>query len=261
VDGIEWRRQKWGAVHKAAHRLGAWLAVKFADKVVADNKAVTEFYAERLGCESATIAYGAQPIQPSPDAGEILSRFGLQRGGYCIFIGRIVPEKGVLPLIDAFERLDTQLSLVIVGDDVATPYRDQVWARQSDKVRLLGYQYGQVCDQLLVNAKMYVSASMLEGTSPALLSAMSARVCCLVNGITENRNTTGGSVAMYRQDDLDDLVRLWQAILDDPRRQAEIAARGQAHQRAHYDWDSIADQYLDLFREVDPGLAHREEHA
>ena len=217
VDAMEWRRQKWGLVQKSAHRLGAYLAARFADKVVADNKAVSEIYAERLGCSSATIAYGAQPVQRSPDSDRILSRFGLQSGRYCIFIGRIVPEKGVQQLIDAFERLETGLSLVIVGDDAPTPYRNEVWARQGDKVRLLGYQYGHICDQLLANARMYVSASMLEGTSPALLSAMSAGVCCLVNGIAENHHTTGGSVALYKQDDIDDLVRLWQAILDDPQ--------------------------------------------
>jgi glycosyltransferase involved in cell wall biosynthesis len=251
VDGIEWLRHKWGPIQKMAHKLGARLAVRFADKVVADNKSVAEFYADHFGCSSATIAYGAQPIKRSNDADEILAEFGLQAGRYCIFIGRIVPEKGVQQLIDAFERLQTKLSLVIVGNDAPTAYRSDVWSRQSDKVRLVGYQYGHACEQLLVNAKMYVSASMLEGTSPALLSAMSAGVCCLVNGIPENCNTTEGSVALYKQNDVDDLVRTWQALLDDPNLLAKVAASGQAHQRRCYDWDVIANQYLELFRDVE----------
>lgn len=253
VDGIEWRRQKWGPIQRAAHRLGARLAVTFADKVVADNKSVAEYYAEHYGCSSATIAYGAQPIKRSHDADEVLSRFGLTAGRYCIFVGRIVPEKGVQQLIDAFQRLKTGLVLVIVGDDASTAYRNDVWARQSDRVRLVGYQYGHIFEQLLVNARMYVSASMLEGTSPALLSAMSAGVCCLVNGISENRNTTEGSVALYRENDTDDLARMWQALLDDPKLLASVAASGQAHQRRYYDWDAIAGQYLELFRDVEKG--------
>jgi glycosyltransferase involved in cell wall biosynthesis len=104
---------------------------------------------------------------------------------------------------------------------------------------------------LLVSAKMYVSASMLEGTSPALLSAMSAGVCCLVNGIPENRNTTAGSVALFEENDAESLVRTWQGLLDDPRRLAAVAASGQAHQRQHYDWDKIANEYLQLFIDVD----------
>lgn len=251
VDGIEWRREKWGLLQKTAHRLGAWFAVKFANAVVSDNKSVTEFYLEQFGCQAATIAYGATPIKRAPDGEQVLAKFGLTAGSYCIFIGRMVPEKGVKNLIDAFERLNTNLSLVIIGDDAPTPYRNEIWARQSDRIRLLGFQYGHVFEQLLVNSKMYVSASMLEGTSPALLSAMSAGVCCLVNGIPENRNTTAGSVALFEENDQESLVRTWQALLDDPQRLASVAASGQAYQRQHYDWDKIASDYLQLFNDVD----------
>jgi len=251
VDGIEWRREKWGPVQKWAHRLGAHLAARFADRVVVDNDVVADFYARHLNCTAATIAYGAQPIRRTEEAHEILSRFGLKVEGYCIFVGRIVPEKGVRELIDAFARLKTELALVIVGDDAPTEYRNEMWARQSDKVRFVGYQYGHVCDQLLANARMYVSASTLEGTSPALLSAMAAGVCCLVNGIPENRSTAGSSVAFYEQDNSEDLVRLWQTLLDDPQRLSSLAASGQAHQRRFYDWDAIARRYLELFNEVE----------
>jgi glycosyltransferase involved in cell wall biosynthesis len=251
IDGIEWRRKKWGPIQRWSHRLGAHLAVRFADRVVADNKAVADFYAEQYRCSTATIAYGAQPIERADDAPEILSRFGLHANGYCIFVGRIVPEKGVRELIDAYERIDTKLSLVIVGDDAPTAYRNNMWARRSDTVRFLGYQYGRVYEQLLANARMYVSASMLEGTSPSLLSAMSAGVCCLVNGIPENRSTAEGSVAFYEENDSVDLVRCWQALLDDPDRLARIAAAGQAHQRRYYDWDVIANQYVELFKDIE----------
>jgi glycosyltransferase involved in cell wall biosynthesis len=261
VDGIEWRRKKWGWVQRSAHKLGAYFAARLADRVVVDNDAVADFYAERFRCATATIAYGAQPIVRSDDAHEILSRFGLKPDGYCIFIGRIVPEKGVRELINAYEQLKTDLALVIVGDDPRTAYRDEIWARQSDRVRLVGYQYGRVCDQLLGNARMYVSASMLEGTSPSLLSAMSAGVCCLVNGIPENRSTAGGSVAMYEQNDAADLVRIWQALLDDPERRASLAASGQAHQRRFYDWDVIARRYIELFDEVERARSQAPEAA
>ena len=256
VDGIEWRRKKLRLPKKWAYKLGAYLAARFADRVVADNQEVATFYAQRYHCTAAMIAYGAQLIERSDDADEILSRFGLKASRYCLFVGRIVPEKNVLELIDAYNRLDTELALVIVGDNAPTSYRNKVWARQSDKVRLVGYQYGRICEQLLANARMYVSASMLEGTSPSLLSAMSAGVCCLVNGIPENRNTAQGNVALYEQDDTDDLVRIWQALLDDPERCAQIAAAGRAHQRRFYDWDVIAQQYIQLFDDVDKLRSH-----
>jgi glycosyltransferase involved in cell wall biosynthesis len=108
----------------------------------------------------------------------------------------------------------------------------------------------------LANARMYVSASTLEGTSPSLLSAMSAGLCCLVNGIPENRNAAQGNVVLYDRDNDDDLVQTWQALLDDPERAAKVAANGQAHQRRFYDWDLIAQQYIKLFREIDGARLH-----
>jgi glycosyltransferase involved in cell wall biosynthesis len=251
VDGIEWQRKGLKPLKRWAYYLGALLAKRFANRVVADNQVVVELYDRLFRCKASLIAYGAQKLRRSEDADEILSRFGLTANRYCIFVGRIVPEKNVLGLIDAFNRLETDLTLLIVGDGLASSYRNEVWKRQSNRVRLVGYQYGHICEQLLANARMYVSASTLEGTSPSLLSAMSAGLCCLVNGIPENRNTAQGSVALYDRDNENALVQTWQALLDDPERAARIGADGQAHQRRLYDWDVIAQQYIELFREVD----------
>ena len=95
VDGIEWRRKKLRLPKKWAYKLGAYLAARFADRVVADNQVVANFYAQRYHCTAAMIAYGAQLIERSDDADEILSRFGLKASRYCVFVGRIVPEKNV----------------------------------------------------------------------------------------------------------------------------------------------------------------------
>lgn len=251
VDGVEWRRDKWQPAQKLAHKLGERLAVRFAHRVVADNQAVADYYRQRYGAEAAVIAYGAEPVHASEQAAAVLAPFGLEAGRYFLFVGRLVPEKGVHALIEAYRRLRPTDPLVIVGDDKPGPYRDRLWAQGSDDVRFLGYQYGEAYEQLLANARMYLSASSLEGTSPSLLAAMSAGVCCLVNGIPENRITSGGSVEVYEQHDIDDLVRRWQALIDDPERSEAQARRGQEHQRLHYEWDHIAKQYIDLFWSID----------
>ena len=80
---------------------------------------------------------------------------------------------------------------------------------------------------------------------------MSAGVCYVVSGIPENRSTAGNSVALYDQDNSEDLVRTWQALLNDPQRLASLAASGQAHQRRFYDWDVIARRHIELFSEVE----------
>ncbi|MFO1426679.1 MAG: glycosyltransferase, partial [Steroidobacteraceae bacterium] len=142
----------------------------------------------------------------------------------------------------------TPVPLVIIGDASGSEYRDNLWARQSSTVRFVGYQYGRTYEQLLANSMMYVSASSLEGTSPSLLSAMSAGRCCLVNGIPENVQTAGDSVAMFRQDDWRDLASRWRALAHDAVARQTVAESGKRHQRRYYDWDAIASQYLQEFQ-------------
>lgn len=253
-DGLEWKREKWGTAARLIHRLGERMAVRYADRVVVDNEEIRKYYAERYGKQAHLIAYGAERLERDDalSAG-FLQRHQLEAKKYFIFVGRLVPEKGVHHLIDAYERLNTALPLVIIGDDTTrTAYRDSLLARRGERVRFLGFIYGEEYQQLLVNALMYVSASNLEGTSPSLLAAMGARVCCLVNGIEENRASTGLSVPLFRKNDYEDLRRLWQGLLDEPALMDAAADSGYEHVLQNYQWSTIAEKYLGLFKELSP---------
>lgn len=248
-DGIEWKRQKWGRLARFVHKLGEKLAARFANDIVVDNEEVGAYYSAKFDVPTTLIAYGANEVAVDSDRSRaLLARHGLESGRYFLFVGRIVPEKGVHDLIAAYKSLRTDYPLVIIGDDdPKSDYRNAVFAEASDRVRLLGFVYNEDYEQLLVNAAMYLSASRLEGTSPSLLAAMGAGVCCLVNGIPENRATVKGSVPTYAENDLDDLVTQWQALIDDPQRARAVAASGRDCVRRHYSWDAVADAYFRLF--------------
>jgi len=250
-DGIEWKRQKWGKLAKSVHKLGEKSAVRFADHIVVDNEEVGAYYQQAHGVSTDLVPYGANAIEPQPDrASALLEKYGLEAGRYFIFVGRIVPEKGVHDLISAYQSLNTDMPLVIIGDDDAgTQYRDDVFAQASDDIRFLGFIYNDDYEQLLLNAYMYLSASRLEGTSPSLLSAMGAGVCCLVNGIAENVSTIKGAFPTYAANDLDDLARRWQQLIDDPEEAERYAQQGKDCVLEYYSWDAVASDYLELLVE------------
>jgi glycosyltransferase involved in cell wall biosynthesis len=251
-DGIEWKRQKWGRLAKWVHKTGEYLASRFVDHIVVDNDEVGAYYREKHSVDTVKIAYGANQIEADPDlTGKLMSEHGLEPGRYFLFVGRIVPEKGVDRLIAAYKRLSTDMPLVIIGDDDPnSEYRNTVFAMAEADIRFLGFVYDDEYEQLLVNAYMYISASSLEGTSPSLLSAMGAGVCALVNGIPENRATVKGAIEVYAENDEDDLVRRWQAYIDSPELAAECASAGLQCVASYYSWDSVARDYLELFPEV-----------
>ena len=252
-DGIEWKREKWGRLAKWVHKTGEIFASRFVDHIVVDNDEVGAYYRERHGVDTVQIAYGANKLTVDPAAtDQLMAEHGLEPGRYFIFVGRFVPEKGVDKLIEAYRRLQTDMPLVIIGDDdPSSDYRNALFTMASDDVRLLGFVYAEAYEQLLVNAYMYVSASRLEGTSPSLLAAMGAGVCSLVNGIPENRATVKGAIEVYAENDEDDLVRRWQNYIDSPEATEASAAAGLACVEEFYTWDSVAREYLALFPEAD----------
>ena len=202
-----------------------------------------------MGKIPALISYGAKLIRcDSVRAEEVLKRYGLEAKKYFLFVGRLVPEKGVDKLIQAYKRLNTEYPLVIIGDGATKcPYRNELLRHQSDKIRFLGFLYGEDYEQLLVNALLYVSASRLEGTSPSLLAAMGARVCSLVNGIEENHAAADGAALMFEKNNYENLRQRWQQLNDKPELIDEWAEKGYRHVIDHYRWDAIANEYLSIF--------------
>ena len=248
-DGLEWKRDKWGGLARLVHKVGERLSIRMADGIAVDNEMVRRFYAEQYGADVDVIPYGAKIPERKPElSATFLQKHGLREKQYFLFVGRLVPEKRADRLIDTYRKLETDLPLVIIGDDVTrTPYRDQIFAQKSDDVRMLGFLYGDEYEQLLVNAYAYVSASSVEGTSPSLLAAMGARVCSLVNGIEENRATASDAALMFDADNFDDLLVKWQALADRPELAAAFAERGYEHVREHYRWEVTASRYLEMF--------------
>jgi len=254
VDAIEWKRQKWGNLAKLAHKTGEQFAVWFADKVITDNKVVENYYREKYKIKPVTIPYGAKIIAQDISWEQILNKFNLTAKSYFIFVGRLVPEKGVHRLIEAYNKLMTDLPLIIIGDDNDTMYKKVLLKQESKKVRFFGFLYGSEYEALLANALIYVSASELEGTSPSLLAAMGAKVCALINGIDENLHTiedNGAHAGYYfKQNDIEDFVKKWDMLINNPLMIEEMSRKGYNLVQKRYKWENIAQEYIKTFEKL-----------
>ena len=249
VDGLDWRRERWGPITRRYVAFCARLAAKLADDMILDSRVVQEHYRAKFGRTGAYVPYGAYAAQPSGSGAA--ERLGLRPGRYMVFVGRLTPEKKVHELIAAFERVDTDMQLAIVGDDpFEREYVAQLKRTKDPRVRFLGFVYGDECAQLLADASIYVTASGVEGTSPALLSAMGQGCCPLVNGIPENRETIGDAGVAYTENDADALRREMQRLADAPREAARLADAARARVRDVYNWDRVTDALEAAYRRV-----------
>ena len=113
--GIDWQREKWqsGLGSKFIHQ-GEKNAAKYADEVIVLSKGVQDYFMETYGRETHFIPNGVNRPQIR-EAKLIKDHFRLEKDSYILFLGRLVPEKGIRYLVEAFKNVKTDKKLVIAG--------------------------------------------------------------------------------------------------------------------------------------------------
>lgn len=250
IHGLDWQRAKWGKFASTYLKLGERTAAKCADEVIVLSRNVQQYFKDTYGRDVRFIPNGIERNESVP-ADVIASKYGLEKDGYILFLGRIVPEKGVHYLIDAFKRLDTDKKLVIAGgaSDSAEYYDRVKAAAQSDpRIVLTGFTEGQELAELYSNAYVYVLPSDLEGMPMSLLEAMSYGNCCLTSDIPECAEVLGNHGVTFRKSDVDDLAGKLSALLEDSARVQALKDSAANYVTAKYSWDNVVDHTLALYR-------------
>ena len=249
VDGLERKRKKWNALGRAYYRLGERASVWFATEVVTDARVIKDYYETEYGKASTMIAYGAE-IERETDA-QSIAEYGTVPNEYILYVSRLEPENNAAMVIEAFRKVKTDKKLIIVGD---APYADEYKrhlheiADGDDRIKFLGFVFGRGYKSLQQNAYIYVHATEVGGTHPALIEAMGYGNCVLAYSTPENVEVIGDAAIAY--DNVDDLTEKFQRLIDDSSGVDAIRAKAQDHVRQNYSWDAIADAYIELFNSM-----------
>ena len=240
VDGLEWRRAKWNRVGKAYYRACAWVAARLPIDLVTDARVIQDYYASAYGRRTEYFPYGTD-LEPVADDGT-LERLGLEPGWYVLYVSRLEPENNAHVVIDAYERLETELPLAVVGDaPYASDYITRLRKTRDPRVRFVGAIYGNGYKVLRSHAAAYVQATEVGGTHPALVEAMGFGNAIVANDVPEHRETLADAGLYYRGSD--ELAARLQELLDQPETARELRRRAHARAAAIYGWDAIADAY------------------
>jgi glycosyltransferase involved in cell wall biosynthesis len=248
-QGIEWKRSKWGWTGKLFLRLLEYPSVRFPHLVTVVSKVQKEYLAEKYGRASVYIPSGVNP--PEFEKPRLIRQYGLKGDDYILFAARLVPEKGLHYLIEAYKRLNTDLKLVIAGDsEHEAGYKAEIsrMAGGNDKIIFTGFVMGALLNELLSNCHVFVLPSEIEGLSTALLEAMSYRNCCLASDIPENREALGGHGYLFKNRDVDDLTEKLALLSANGNAANDCKIRAKSFAVGDYSWDRIADQYEELYR-------------
>lgn len=247
VDGIERRRKKWNRLGKAYYRLGEFLATQFPDEVVTDAQVIQHYYLQEYGFRSLFIPYGA-PAERLQGT-EVLRRLGLRSHGYLLYVSRLEPENNAHLAIQAYLLSEVDLPLVVVGD---APYSHSYVQKLREmalgkNVLLTGAIYGQGYRELLSHSLCYLHATEVGGTHPALIEAMGAGCVVIVNDTAENREVANGAGLLCPFHDVTSLGKKIGEVCAQPRAYDDYRYRAQERVRQKYDWETIVNQYEELF--------------
>jgi glycosyltransferase involved in cell wall biosynthesis len=259
VDGIEWRRGKWGPAGKAYFYLNAKFSGKILPRgIITDAYAMRKFYLDEFGIPSACIAYGAN-IEGSVKP-ETVRQYGLEPGGYYLIASRLVPENNAALIVEGFRKARTSRVLAIAGD---ANYRSQ-WisdlkANAGERVRFLGHVDSiEHVKELHCNAYAYIHGHMMGGTNPALLKALGYGNCILAHNNPFNAEVLGNYGLLFG--DAEELAENIQLIEQKPEVAEDLRRRAPDRIRTVYNWERITDQYEELFYQLangeDPTRVH-----
>lgn len=254
VDGLEWERAKWNRLGRSVFRAGARMTASFADALVADSRAIGDFWARRYDVDTHFIPYGAPVLDDAPPRS--LHGLGLKPRRYVLVVARLVPENNVDLLLDAMERLRWRYPTVVVGSAVGTsPLQDRLLqlTKTTPNLHWLGHVHDQVVlTELWQQCALYVHGHSVGGTNPALLQALGAGSPTIVFDTPYNREVVGPSWPVYG-DSIARLADLISDLFDDASWRRGAIADGRQLISQNYAWESVLDSYASLLC----NLAHR----
>ncbi len=258
IHGLDWKREKWqGSFASKYIKLGERIAVRYADEIIVLSKSVQKYFSDTYGRKTTFIPNGVN--KPQIREADQIKRFGLEKDSYILFLGRIVPEKGLRYLLNAYMTMDTDKKLVIAGGSSDTEYFLSELQKKSlkcvdeqgnNKISFVGFVQDRLLEELYSNAYLYVLPSDVEGMPLGLLEAMSYGNCCLVSDIEECSSVVGDRGITFQRGNTADLRSKLTMLCGNEKLVRKYKSKSADFVGQKYSWDNIVNQTLQIYAQV-----------
>ena len=252
IHGLDWQRAKWGGFATKYIKYGEKNAVKYADEIIVLSKNVQNYFQNEYNRRTIFIPNGVN----KPDILEpkiIKEKYKLKKDNYILFLGRIVPEKGIHYLIDAYNQIKTNKKLVIAGgsSDTDKYYKELISKSKNNKnIIFTGFVHQRELAELYSNAFIYCLPSDLEGMPLSLLEAMSYGNCCLTSNIEECSSVIEDKGLTFKKGDIKDLTDKLIDLCSNENKVNEYKKESKNYILKKYNWDDVVKRTLNLYNKV-----------
>lgn len=253
-DGFDWRRAKWGRFARWFIKTNAWLSTKFCSQLITDSITIRDFYNDEWGCKPPAryIPYGA-PVEPddeTADDARVLERYGVEDGRYFFFLSRHVPENTCDEILEGFRGLDHSPMKLLFGGGGDSAYADGLRRYESESIVMPGIIKDER-DVAALHRHCYavIHGNQPGGTSLGLLKAMGYGCCVATPDTPDNRFVVDDAGYTYAVNPaaIRDVLR---HMIESPDEVEAMRQRALARVQEHYDWERVADQYVEVLESV-----------
>lgn len=249
VHGLDWQRAKWGGFASWFIKMGEKNAVKYANEIIVLSQGVKEYFVKEYRRKTVFIPNGVN----RPEKREIkeISKWGLDKDGYVLFLGRIVPEKGEHYLVEAWRKIKSEKKLVIAGGiSDTTEYAKELknLAAGDERIIFTGFVQGRILEELYSNAFVYCLPSDLEGMPLSLLEAMSYGNCCLVSDIEECTEVVEDKAVVFKKSNVESLKEKLEWLLNHDEVVQKYKNEATDFICKKYSWDDVVQKTLRIYR-------------
>lgn len=250
IHGLDWNRSKWGGFATKYIKHGEKCAVKYADKIIVLSKGVQDYFKETYNRETIFIPNGVEESKIK-EPKIIKEKYNLEKDNYILFLARIVPEKGLDDLIDAYNKIKTDKKLVIAGgashtNDYLRHIEQKV--KKNKNIIMTGFVQGDELEELFSNTFLYCLPSHIEGMPISLLEAMSYGRNVLVSDIEENTQVIGKYGTSFKKGNIDDLAKKLQDSLNEKNRKNSEDIENYILKK--YNWNVIINKTIDIYKNL-----------
>ena len=250
IHGIDWQRAKWGGFASKYIKFGEKVAAKYADEIIVLSEGVQKYFMNTYGRKTVFIPNGVnRPVIREPKL--IKEKFELDKDGYILFLGRLVPEKGISYLIEAFKQIETDKKLVIAGGSSDTDEflcELKKLAKDDERIIFTGFVQGQLLEELYSNAYVYALPSDLEGMPLSLLEAMSYGNCCVVSDVAECAEVVEDKAVVFQKSNVEQLKEKLQDLCNHPEKVQSYKNSASNFICRKYNWDDVVNRTIALYQ-------------
>lgn len=252
IDGMDWKREKWGRVGKAYLRFSEYLTTFLPNAVITDSHYMIDYYKKTYKKNIHYIPYGYFEVPKHLDAKKILEKYHLVKGKYFVWVGRFVPENHIEDFLTAFTKLkDAGIKCIILGDDLyECAYKKKIYSliNQDKRIIFKGFIKHEEVLALEANSLAYIETKRSGGTHMSLVEAMGVGALIISHTNQANKDVLGNGAVFYTNAKKStSLVPLLHNIMVQPNKYSDMKKLVKVRAKQLYEWGTIIKQYEKLF--------------